>query len=41
MTDHKGPLTIEQGARSALFCALEADFKGITNLIATISAIIE
>lgn len=28
MTSHKGPLTIEEGARAPLFLALEADFKG-------------
>lgn len=28
MTGHTGPLTIEQGAKSSLYCALEADFKG-------------
>lgn len=28
MTNHKGPLTVEQGAKSALYSALDADFKG-------------
>lgn len=28
MSSHKGPLTIEQGAKSSLYCALDADFKG-------------
>ncbi|XP_060534585.1 carbonyl reductase [NADPH] 1-like [Cylas formicarius] len=28
MTSHMGPLTIDEGARSALFAALDADFKG-------------
>lgn len=28
MSSHKGPLTIEEGAKSSLYCALEANFKG-------------
>ncbi|KAJ8926055.1 hypothetical protein NQ315_009910 [Exocentrus adspersus] len=28
LTSHKGPLTIEEGAKAPLFLALEADFKG-------------
>ncbi|CAG9823094.1 unnamed protein product [Phaedon cochleariae] len=28
MTNHKGPLTIEEGARAALFLALEAELRG-------------
>lgn len=28
MTSHKGPLTIEEGAKSTLYAALEAEIKG-------------
>lgn len=28
MTSHKGPLTIEEGARAPLYLSLEADLKG-------------
>lgn len=28
MTSHKGPLTIEEGAKAPLFLALDADLKG-------------
>lgn len=32
MTSHKGPLTIEQGAKSTLYCVFDAKFKGNSGL---------